>query len=451
MFFLMERSTVTHTHRGAPARIFEEIGVTSQRGNLFHQTAERLLEASEMVGLRHHQQIILAQPKSEVMVQFPVQMDDGRHRLFKGYRVQHSNALGPFLGGVRFAPHMSIDTVKGHAMIATMRTSIVRVPFGGAFGGVKVNPRELSKGELMRLTRRYCSAISHQLGPAYDIISPDAGADSQVMAWFLDTLAQTTPEPSRQDQSRTVMGKPAELGGFGPRGRLLATGVIAVLDELIGELLSDQAADLSTMRVSLVGFGHAGAATAKALAARGALVTAILASGCALYEPSGIDVTALAHHSARTGGIDGFESATTVLERDFWDAPSELVVMCSGDSTLDAARAQACRARVVVEVGGANITAEAEEILVRQGIEVVPDILAGAASDVASALEWREIRHEPTFRKEDIDAHIKRQMTLAARRVRVARMRYECDLRTAAMCASLERIGKIYDLRGVFP
>jgi glutamate dehydrogenase (NAD(P)+) len=125
--------------------------------------------------------------------------------------------------------------------------------------------------------------------------------------------------------------------------------------------------------------------------------------------------------------------------------------MCSGDSTLDAARAQACRARVVVEVGGANITAEAEEILVRQGIEVVPDILAGAASDVASALEWREIRHEPTFRKEDIDAHIKRQMTLAARRVRVARMRYECDLRTAAMCASLERIGKIYDLRGVFP
>ncbi len=425
--------------------------MTAQPGNLFHQTAQRLLEASELVGLRHHQQIILAQPKSEVMVQFPVQMDDGRHQLFKGYRVQHSNALGPFLGGIRYAPHMSIDTVKGHALLATMRASLVRVPFGGAFGGVKVNPRELSKGELMRLTRRYCSAISHQLGPAYDIISPDSGADAQVMAWFLDTLAQTTPEPSRQDQSRTVMGKPAELGGFGPRGRLLATGVLALLDELLGEMLSDQAADLGSMRVSLVGFGHVGAALAKALTARGARVTAVLASGCALYEPSGIDSTALAHHSARTGGIDGFDHATTVLERDFWEAPCELVMLCSGDNTLEVTRAHACRARVVVEVGGANITADAEEVLVRQGIEIVPDILAGGANDVASALEWREIRHEPAFRKEEVDAHIRRQMTLAARRVCVARMRYECDLRTAAICASLERIGKIYELRGVFP
>ena len=443
----MERSSVTRTTRSAASRIFEEIGLVPQPGNLFHETTERLLHAAELVGLLHHQQIILAQPKNEVMVQFPVQMDDGRHRLFKGYRVQHSNALGPFLGGVRFAPRLALDTVKAHALLATLRASIVRVPFGGAFGGVKVHPPELSQGELMRVTRRYCSAISHQLGPAYDVIAPDAGTDSQVMAWFFDTLAQTTPEPSRQDQSRTVMGKPAELGGFGPRGRTLAAGVLAVLEELLGESMLE----LETARIAVVGFGHAGSSVAKLLAARGARVTAVLCTGAALYEPSGIDVMALSQHRSRTGGIDGFEGATSVMERDFWDAPAEIVVLCADDGALDAARAGRCRARIVVEVGGANITADAEEVLVRQGIEIVPDVLAGAAVDVASALEWQEIRRNPEFRQDEMDTHVRRQMVLATRRVQVARMRYECDLRTAATCVGLERIGRVYELRGVLP
>jgi glutamate dehydrogenase (NAD(P)+) len=443
----MERTTVTRTTRSVASRIFEEIGVTPQRGNLFHETSERLLLASELVGLRHHQQIMLAQPKSEVMVHFPVEMDDGRHRLFKGYRVQHSNALGPCLGGTRFAPRLALDTVKGHAVLATLRASLARVPFGGAFGGVKANPRELSRNELMRVTRRYCSAIGHQIGPAYDIVAPEAGADGQVMAWFFDTLAQTTPEPTRQDQSRAVMGKPAELGGFGQRGRLVAAGVAAVLEELLGDSLIE----LSTARVSIVGFGPIGSAVARALAARGARITAVLASGAALYEPGGIDVLALAQHRSRSGDIDGFEAATAVLERDFWSTPSELCVLCADDGCLDTVRAEQCRARVVVEVGSANITTGAEEVLVRQGIEVVPDLLASAAGDVASALEWREARLEPSFRKEDLDSHVRRQMTLAARRVRVARARYECDLRTASICSALERLGKIYEIRGVFP
>jgi len=443
----MERTTVTRTTRSAASRIFEEIGVTPQPGNRFHEVAERLLSASELVGLRHQHQIILAQPKSEVMVQFPVEMDDGRHRLFKGYRVQHSNALGPYLGGVRFAPRLSLDSVKGHALLATLRASLARIPFGGAFGGVKVNPGELSRNELMRVTRRYCSAISHQIGPAYDVVAPEAGADGQVMGWFFDTLAQTTPEPSRQNQSRAVMGKPVELGGFGARGRVVAAGACAVLEELLGESMME----LATARVSIVGFGHVGSAVAKALAMRGARITAVLTTGSALYEPGGIDVLALTQHRARTGDIDGFTAATAILERDFWSAPCELCILCGDDGCLDVMRAEQCRARVVVEVGAANIDAGAEEMLVRQGIEIVPDLLAGAAGDISSALEWREARLEPSFRKEDLDTQVRRQMTLAARRVRVARARYECDLRTAAICTALERIAKVYEIRGVFP
>ncbi|MFM7050830.1 MAG: Glu/Leu/Phe/Val family dehydrogenase [Planctomycetota bacterium] len=443
----MERTQVTHTSRSASSRIFEELGVVPAQGNLFHQSTRRLLDASELVGLRHTHQLILAQPKNEVMVQFPVQMDDGQHRLFKGYRVQHSNALGPYMGGVRYSPALGLDTVKGHAVLSTLRASLARVPFGGAFGGVKAGPGELSRSELMRVTRRFCSAISHQLGPEYDLVAPDMGTDAQVMAWFFDTLAQTTPESSRQNQSRAVLGKPAELGGFGPRARALATGVLAALDETAEDAL----VELGTARVSLVGFGHAGTAVAKALAARGARVVAVLSSGAALYEPGGIDVLALAQHRSATGAIDGFEGATSVLERDFWDAASEITVLCAGDGAMDARRAGLCRARMVVEAGGANITSDADDVLVRQGIEIVPDILACCGVDAAAMLEWREARQEPGFRKEDVDLHVSRQVTLAARRVRVARARYECDMRTAALCASLERIGKVYELRGVFP
>jgi glutamate dehydrogenase (NAD(P)+) len=443
----MERSSVTRSVRPAGTRIFEEIGVVPQPGNLFHETASRLLLAADMVGLRHHQQLILAQPKSEVMVQFPVQMDDGRHRLFKGYRVQHSNALGPYLGGVRIAPKLSLDTAKGHAILATLRASIARVPFGGAFGGVRACPRELSQGELMRMTRRFCSAIGHQLGPTYDVVGPDAGADARVMAWFFDTLAQTSPEPTRQDQGRTVVGKPKELGGLGARGRILATGVGVVLDEILG----DSMIELSTARVAMVGFGNAGSAVAKALAARGARITAVLCSGAAIAEPGGIDVIALAQHREESGGIEDFVEATAVLERDFWDAPFDILVLCADDGALDAHRATLCRARVVVEAGSANITAEAEEILTRQGIEIVPDIMCGAAAEVASALEWRAARQDVSMRRDSVDEHIRRRLALAVRRVRMARARHECDLRTAAYCAALERIGKIYELRGVFP
>ncbi|MEY3142688.1 MAG: hypothetical protein RLY21_1181 [Planctomycetota bacterium] len=443
----MERSSVTRSIRPAGTRIFEEIGVAQQPGNLFHEMATRLLNAADMVGLRHHQQLILAQPKSEVMVQFPVQMDDGRHRLFKGYRVQHSNALGPYLGGVRIAPKLSLDTVKGHSILSTLRASLARVPFGGAFGGVKACTRELSQGELMRMTRRYCSAISHQLGPTYDVVGPDAGADTRVMAWFFDTLAQTSPEPTRQDQGRTVVGKPRELGGLGERGRVLATGVSVVLEEILAESMIE----LATARVALVGFGHAGTAVAKTLAARGARISAVLCSGAAIAEPAGIDVLALAQHREDTGGIEDFVDATAVLERDFWDVPCDILVLCADDGALDAHRAGLCRARVVVEAGSANITAEAEEILIRQGIEIVPDLMCGAAAEVASALEWRAARQDVSMRRDAVDEHIRKRLSLAVRRVRVARARHECDLRTAAYCAALERIGKIYELRGVFP
>ncbi|TDJ54393.1 MAG: glutamate dehydrogenase, partial [Planctomycetota bacterium] len=176
-----------------PAAVFDELEIVKEPSNLFHQTIEQVLVAAQLVGLRHHQQIILAQPANEVMVHFPVLMDDGHHDLFKGYRVQHNNALGPYKGGLRFHPDIHLDDIKALAVLMTMKCSLVQIPFGGGKGGVKCDPSQLSNGELMRVTRRFASAISSIIGPDYDIPAPDVGTNAQIMAWFADTYANLNP------------------------------------------------------------------------------------------------------------------------------------------------------------------------------------------------------------------------------------------------------------------
>ncbi|MSR41043.1 MAG: Glu/Leu/Phe/Val dehydrogenase [Phycisphaerales bacterium] len=415
--------------------------------NLFHEATERLLRASEMVGLQHHQQIILAQPKNEVMVNFPVLMDDGKHRLFKGYRVQHNDALGPYLGGIRFHPRLSLDTVKGLAVLSTLRSSLVRVPFGGAFGGVRCAMGEMTEDERRRVVRRFCSAISHQIGPAHDVVAPESGADSQTMAWFLDTLAQTTREPSRQDQSRAVVGKPGELGGLMPRGRAAALSVIATLDTL----LPDVDVNAEGARVTIMGFGAVGSAVARALAARGMRVVAVLTQSGAVANSQGLDPVALQAHHARTGGVEGFEGAQTLTEDEFWQIPSEVFVVASPERSMDETRAAKVQTRVVVEAGLACTTPAAEDVLLQRCIDLFPDILCSSGGDVAHFLEWNGLRSQPGIRREEVEEHVLRQALLAARRVRVSRMKHECDWRVAAQCAALERIGRVYELRGVFP
>ncbi|MEE8155658.1 MAG: Glu/Leu/Phe/Val dehydrogenase, partial [Phycisphaerales bacterium] len=255
-----------HVPGHLPLAVFEELEIVRDPKNLFHQTIEQVLLAAELVGLAHHQQLMLAQPKNEIMVHFPVLMDDGHHDLFKGYRVQHNNVLGPFKGGIRYHPHVSLDHIKALAVLMTMKCSLVRIPFGGAKGGVKCNPRELSTDELMRVTRRFCSAISNQIGPDYDIPAPDVGTDAQIMAWFADTYAQITPEHDRSDTQRVVTGKPVEMGGSVGRNKATGQGLVYVLQEMLEEL----EIDLGSLKFSLIGFGNVGGWTARLLGELGA-------------------------------------------------------------------------------------------------------------------------------------------------------------------------------------
>jgi len=445
----MTQATVAATPQipHLPARVFEELEIVRDPANLFHQTIEQVLIAAELVGLKHHQQIIIAQPKNEIMVHFPVLMDDGHHQLFKGYRVQHNNALGPYKGGLRYHPHVHLDDVKALAVLMTMKCSLVRVPFGGGKGGVKCNPRELSRDELMRVTRRFCSAISNQIGPDYDIPAPDVGTNAQIMAWFADTYQQMMPEHTRQDTHRIVTGKPVELGGSLGREKATGQGLVNVLVEMLPEL----DIELQNMRFSLIGFGNVGGWTGRLLCELGATLTAVLDHTGAIHNDGGIDAVKLAEHVEATGGVHAFRGAEAIGEDEFYRLDVDALIPAALEQMITPEKARLINARVVAEGANAPTTPEGDAVLLQRGIEVLPAILCNAGGVTVSYFEWVQNKSSVSWTAEEVDERLKTHMVLAARRVKLARVKYECDMRTASYCAALEAIARCYDLRGVFP
>lgn len=434
-------------HRPPAEPIFEELGIVRDARNLFHQVVEQVLVAADLAALPHHQRIILAQPKNEVMVHFPVLMDDGHHRLFKGYRVQHNNALGPYKGGLRYHHRLSLDDVKALAVLMTMKCALAGLPFGGAKGGVKCNPRELSEGELRRVTRRFCSAISHQIGPHYDIPGPDVGTDAQVMAWFADTYAQTTPEHSRQDSLGVVTGKPVAFGGSPGRDQATGQGLVDVLEAMLPEL----GLDASTISFSVLGYGNVGSWVARLLASRGARLVAVLDHTGAIRDDRGVDADALAAHVRRRGGVEGFAEATAIDEATFYGTEVDLLVPAALEQMIDASKAAQIQATVVAEGANAPTTPEGDAVLMQRGIEVLPAILCSAGGVTVSYFEWVQNRTATGWSLEEVDRRLREHMHAAVERVKASRRRHDCDLRTAAFAAACERIGEVYSLRGVFP
>ncbi len=430
-----------------PSAVFEELEIVRDPSNLFHQTIEQVLIAAEHVGMRHHQKIILAQPKNEIMVHFPVLMDDGHHALFKGYRVQHNNALGPYKGGIRFHPHVSLDDVKSLAVLMTMKCSLVKVPYGGGKGGVKCNPRELSTEELKRVTRRFCAAISNQIGPDYDIPAPDVGTNSQIMAWFADTYQLMMPEHTRQDTHRIVTGKPVEMGGSVGREKATGQGLVDVLKEMLPEL----GIDVAKCRFSLIGFGNVGGWTGRLLCELGATLAAVLDHTGAIHNDKGIDAEALTTHVAETGGVGGFHDAESISTEEFYGLELDVLVPAALEQMITSKEAALINARVVAEGANAPTTPEGDAVLIQRGIEILPAILCNAGGVTVSYFEWVQNKTSTVWSGEDIDERLNTHMILAARRVKLAAVKYECDMRTASYCAALEQIAKVYDLRGVFP
>lgn len=426
--------------------VFDELLFPTDVNNLYRQTVGVMLHAADVMGLPHYLKIVLAQPKNEIMVNFPVRMDDGSFRLFKGYRVQHNNALGPYKGGLRFHHDTHLDDVKSLAFLMTMKCSLVGVPYGGGKGGIKVDPRKHSAAELERVVRRFTTAIAHNIGPDYDIPAPDVGSNSQHMAWIADTYSFLS-EVGGRDASAVITGKPVEFGGSLGREKATGQGVVDTLVEMLPELkLTPQQCTFSVL-----GFGNVGSWSGKIFQDKGAKMTAVADHTGFIINDKGIDAHDLANHVAKTGGVAGYAKATKCSKEDFYKNPVDVFIPAALEQMIQEPEASMLNCKVVAEGANAPTTPAGERILMQRGIEVLPAILCNAGGVTVSYFEWVQNKTFKSWDLDRVDNELNKHMIQAAGKTRDARRKYNVNLRTAAYIAALERLAKAYEVRGIFP
>jgi glutamate dehydrogenase (NAD(P)+) len=361
--------------------------------------------------------------------------------------VQHNCALGPSKGGLRFHPGVDADSMRALAMLMTLKCSLLRLPFGGAYGGVACSARELTRDELERVTRRFAWAISEHIGPDRDIVGPGVGTDQQVMAWFADTYAQAGAPEHRFDAHRVATGKPPEFGGIAARAGASGAGMV----EVLREMLPDMGIELDGMSFAVAGFGNVGRSTAAALCRAGARLVGVLDRSGAVVSMRGFDPEDLADHLDTHDAVGGFRHAEEVSQDDFWRLDCDVLVPAALEQMVDADVARRIGARAVAEIGSAPVTPDADEVFLQRGIEVLPGILCNGGGVAVSYFEWLQNRSGASWTSAQVSESLAETMIAAARRVKLARHRYECDLRTAATCAALEQVGRTYELRGIWP
>jgi glutamate dehydrogenase (NAD(P)+) len=431
----------------SPDSILAELGFRYDPSNLYQQVINSVLHAGMVVDAPRHLQLIMAEPKNEIIVHFPLKLDDGSYRLLKGYRVQHNNILGPYKGGIRFHPGVSLDHVKSLAVLMTMKCALMRLPFGGGKGGVQIDPRLLSEAETMRLSRRFTSAIGDNIGPDHDIPAPDVGTDSRIMAWIADTFINTWAVNERWMGQAVVTGKPVAFGGSQGRDRATGLGLTYVVEQMAAEL--DLVLDQTTF--SLVGYGNVGSWAGRLMCERGAKMLCVLDHTGAIHNDTGIDAQALAEHVERTGGVAGYPEAEAIDEETFYRRRVDLFIPAALEQMIDNHHADWLDCKAVVEGANAPTVPSAEQRLLDRGIEVLPAILCNAGGVTVSYFEWRQNRAAEQWTGERVEKELRKYVFAAAGRVKLARQKYECDLRTAAFAAAFDHLTRVYAVRGIFP
>jgi glutamate dehydrogenase (NAD(P)+) len=385
---------------------------------------------------------VLRYPSREIIVHFPVGMDDGRIEMFTGYRVLHSQARGPGKGGIRYAPDVTLDEVRALASWMTWKCAVVNIPFGGAKGGVICDPKKMSQGELERMTRRYTAEIIEFLGPEKDVPAPDVNTNEQTMAWIMDTYSMHM----RQTVTAVVTGKPLNIGGSRGRKEATGRGIALVCDEAL-KYLSIQR---DGCRVVIQGFGNVGSNAARLMQERGYKVIGIAEFDGGLFNASGIDVCALLEHRARNGSILGFRGAEGVPSADLLTTDCEILIPAATENVITSRNAEKVKARIVCEGANGPTTAVADEILADKKVFIVPDILANAGGVTASYFEWVQDRQGYFWTEDDVNTRMERILAEGFDDVTRYAEAHGVNNRIAAYMLAIDRVAFTIKQRGIY-
>ncbi len=386
---------------------------------------------------------MLRRPKRELTVSFPVRMDDGSVEIFTGYRVQHHDVRGPFKGGIRYHPNVTLDEVRALAMWMTWKTAVVNIPYGGAKGGIVCNPKEMSEKELERLTRRYASEISLIIGPDADIPAPDVNTNPQVMAWIMDTYSML----KGHSVPAVVTGKPIDVGGSLGRGEATGRGVVYTVAEAMKHL--DIPVEGATVVVQ--GYGNAGSVAARLMQDLGAKVIAVSDSKGGVYNPNGLDTRDVLRHKRETGSVINYPGADTISNAELLTLECTVLIPAALENQITGENAAEVKARIVAEAANGPTTPDADDILHKKGVFVIPDVLCNAGGVTVSYFEWVQDLQSFFWDEDEVNQKLQRIMTRAFHNVLDIAHEKNVDMRTAAYILAISRVARAVEVRGLFP
>lgn len=416
-----------------------------EKMSIFQNALKQFDKAADLMKLAPDVRELLTTPKRELIVNFPVRMDDGSIKVFRGYRVQHNVSRGPAKGGVRFHPDTTLDEVRALAFWMTWKCAVVGLPFGGAKGGVKIDPKQFSVGELERVCRRYFSEIQPIIGPDLDIPAPDVNTNSQIMAWFMDTYSMN----KEYTALGVVTGKPLEIGGSAGRNEATGRGIRIIAEEIMNYL----GKDLKGISVAVQGFGNVGSFAALLLSEEcNAKVVAVSDITGAIYDPEGLNIKELVKYRDQNRGvIEGYPKGQKITNEDLLELDVDVLIPAALEGVVTEKNADRVKAKIIIEGANGPITSEADDILNKKGIIVIPDILANAGGVTVSYFEWVQDLQWYFWDIEDVRKALARILKKAFYDVTKVKESYNTDFRTAAYMVAIDRVYSATKLRGIYP
>ena len=393
--------------------------------NPFDNAMEQLKEASKIANINKDTILKLSSPDRFVQVSIPIRMDNGELKVFTGYRVQHDNSCGPYKGGIRFHPDTDLNEVKALAFWMAIKCSVVGIPLGGGKGGITVNPKELSKAELEKLSRGFIQKIKPVIGPDKDIPAPDVYTTPEIMSWMADEYGDKA----------VVTGKPIENGGSEGRGNATAQGAFYVMEKALEKMNLNK-----DSKIAIQGFGNAGSIFAKLLVNAGYKVVAVSDSQGGIYQESGLDIEAVESHKKETGSVQNFSGASNLSNEELLELPVDILALAALENQITKKNVNNIKAKLVVELANGPTTPEADKILHSKNIVVCPDVLANAGGVTVSYFEWKQNLADEHWTEEDVNSKLKEIIEKAFDEVWETSEKYDVILRTASFIKAIERI-----------
>ncbi len=411
--------------------------------NPYAVAVEQFMIAADKLNLDDGMKQILSQPKRELIVHFPVRLDDGSYRVFTGFRVQHSLTRGPAKGGIRYHQDVSLDEVKALAMWMTWKCATVGIPYGGAKGGVIVDPRERSLAEMERLTRRFAVEIAPIVGPEIDIPAPDVNTNAQTMAWIMDTISMLKGYPI----PGLITGKPIAIEGSLGRNEATARGLVYVIREAVKTI----GMNLQGARIAVQGYGNVGSNSARLLQEDGAKIIAVSDVNGGIYSSSGIDTVGALRYNQEHGRLAGFDGTDSITNAELLEVDCDILIPAALESVLTRENADHVKARLIVEAANGPTTPEADLILHDKGVIILPDILANAGGVTVSYFEWAQNIQGYYWAEDEVNVKLERVMKRSFQDVYETAENNKVDIRTGAYMLAISRVAEVTRLRGIFP